>query len=97
MNIISIARSENTLSSMWIDKGSGKGYFSRSPQQAEVKFAFTNFGVSYGLQSCKLWPDRCAGVNDFFESYKSGDEYDVNAITHVMHVNSLVPGVLINK
>ena len=82
---------------MWIDAEPGKGYFCRTPQQTGVKFAFTNFGVSCGLQACALWPEKAAAVNAFFDTYKSGDEYDTDAITHVMNVNSLMPGFLIHR
>lgn len=80
---------------MWIDAGSDAGYFCRHPQQHSVKFAFTNFGVSYGLQSYGLWPEKVEKLNRFFDTYKSGDEYDRNSITHVMHLNSIFPGVLL--
>ncbi len=83
---------------MWIVTESGKkGYFCRQPTWTETKFAFTNFGVSYGLQSVKLWPERVSMLNNFFEDFKSHDEYDRKAITHVMHLNSLLPGVLIES
>lgn len=82
-----------TLDSLWCEK-EDKGYFCREPRQRHVKFAFTNFGISYALQAVKLWPERVAKLNTFFEEYKSDDEYDREAITHVMHLNSLIPGVL---
>ena len=86
-------RSENMLTTMWVDVTSDRGYFCREPGHKKVKFAFTNFGVSYALQSVGLWPERVDKVNAFFESYKSHDEYDTDAITHVMQLNSLLPGV----
>ena len=89
-----VSRSEETLASMWIEKANG-GYFCRQPQQRDTKFAFTNFGVSYGLASCGLWPDKVDKINQLFETYRSHDEYDTKAITHVMHMNSLHPGVLL--
>ena len=88
-------RSIGTLDTMWNATSSTSGYFSRDPRHTTLKFAFTNFGVSYGLQSVKLWPERVAKINEYFENYNSGDEYDSDAITHVMHVNSLMPGVLV--
>ncbi|XP_078611936.1 uncharacterized protein LOC144882189 [Branchiostoma floridae x Branchiostoma japonicum] len=91
-------RSETTLNSMWVEKGGlfakDKGYFCREPGHRGVKFAFTNFGVSLGLQAAGVWPERVEKLHGFFESYKSNDEYDTDAITHVMHCNSLFPGVL---
>jgi hypothetical protein len=37
----------------------------------------------------------CRGLNAHFEQYRSGDEYDRAAITHVMACNSHFPGRLI--
>ncbi|MGO9607239.1 MAG: hypothetical protein ACLQAT_28255 [Candidatus Binataceae bacterium] len=83
------ARSLAILDRMWIDP---PGYFCREPEAHSVKFAFTNFGVSVGLQAVGSWPERVAGLNSFFETYRSGDEYDTDAITHVMACVSLSPG-----
>jgi hypothetical protein len=33
-----------------------------------------------------------ARLNSFFEAYQSGDEYDTDAITHVMAYVSFFPG-----
>lgn len=90
-------RSEETLAKMWIDADKNSGYFCRHPKQRSIKFAFTNFGVSYGLQSYGLWPEKVDKLNKFFESYKSGDEYDRNSITHVMNLNSIFPGVMLSS
>ena len=57
-----------------------------------VKFAFINFGVSICPQAVKAWPERVARLNSFFEIYRSGDEYDTDAITHVMGCVSSFPG-----
>lgn len=43
------------LNRMWIDP---PGYFCRQPELPQVKFAFTNYGVSVGLQSVGAWSDR---------------------------------------
>jgi hypothetical protein len=86
-------RSIKMLDTMWCEKDD-RGYFCREPRQRNVKFAFTNFGISYALQAVKLWPHRVQKLNHFFEEYRSNDEYDYEAINHVMHVNSLYPGVL---
>ena len=56
-----------------------------------MKFAFTNYGVSLGLQAVDEWPARVTRLNSFFETYSSGDEYDTDAITHVMGCVSLFP------
>jgi len=60
-----------------------------------VFFAFTNYGVSVGLQSVNAMDDRVGPLNGFFETYKSRDEYDRDAITHVMACSSWFPGLLI--
>ena len=72
-----------------------EGYFCRQPGHNKLKYAFANYGVSYGLQSVDLWPDRCTKINNFFVNHRSFDAYDCNSITHVMFANSLAPGVLI--
>jgi hypothetical protein len=82
-------RSLAMLDGMWIDP---PGYFCREPLQRHVKFAFTNYGVSIGLQAVGASAERVERLNRFFESYRSGDEYDRNAITHVMACCSWFPG-----
>jgi hypothetical protein len=77
------------LDRMWIEP---PGYFCREPYLRDVKFAFTNYGVSLGLQAAGAQSDRVARLNAFFEDYRSGDEYDTNAITHVMECTSHFPG-----
>lgn len=79
------------LETMWVDEG----YFCREPALREVKFAFTNYGVSVGLQSVNGMADRVEHLNEFFETYRSGDEYDDAAITHVMACSSHLPGALL--
>jgi hypothetical protein len=83
-----------TLESMWVDP---PGYFCREPGRPEVKFAFTNYGVSIGLQSIGVRPDRVRRLNTFFAGYHSGDAYDTDAITHVMACASHLPGELIEE
>jgi hypothetical protein len=83
-----------TLDRMWIDP---PGYFCREPGQPGVKFAFTNYGVSIGLQAVGVHPNRVAALQRFFATYRSNDEYDTNAITHVMACSALVPGRLIRR
>jgi hypothetical protein len=82
------------LDRMWIDP---PGYFCREPRQPEVKFAFTNYGVSIGLQAVEAHPNRVVALQRFFAGYRSNDEYDSNAITHVMACSALVPGRLIQR
>jgi len=47
------------------------------------------------LQAWDQWADRVDKLNDFFDAYKSGDEYDTNSITHVMACTSHFPGVFL--
>jgi hypothetical protein len=81
-----------TLESMWIEP---PGYFCRHPGLPQVKFAFTNYGVSLGLQAVGAHPERVRRLNEFFAAYRSGDEYDREAITHVMACTSYFPGEFI--
>ena len=80
-----------TLDHMWRQEG----YFCREPNLPHTKFAFTNYGVSIGLQAVGAMPQRVERLNEFFESWRSGDEYDRAAITHVMACRSHFPGHLI--
>ncbi len=79
------------LDAMWV----AEGYFCREPASRAVKFAFTNYGVSVGLQAVDAMPERVERLNEFFEAYRSGDDYDTAAITHVMACNSHFAGALI--
>lgn len=87
-------RSLATLDRMWVDP---PGYFCREPGLRDVKFAFTNYGVSIGLQAVGAHPDRVRALQRYFATYRSNDEYDRNAITHVMACSSLFPGKLIRR
>ena len=88
------ARAFQVLDRMWIDP---PGYFCRQPGLDEVRFAFTNYGVSLGLQAQRVWPERVHVLNGYFETYRSGDEYDVNPITHVMGCTSHFPGAFLSE
>jgi len=92
--IVQRQRCLDTLDRMWIEQ---PGYFCRRPEMTNVKFAFTNYGVSLGLQSAEVWPGRVAQLNRFFEEYRSGDEYDTAAITHVMACTSHFPGAFLRQ
>jgi hypothetical protein len=83
------SRSLARLDRMWVDP---PGYFGRALRQRHAKFAFTNYGVSLGLQAVGQDSERVDRLNAFFDSHRSGDEYDVNAITHVMACTSHFPG-----
>jgi hypothetical protein len=85
------ARCLSMLDRMW----KAEGYFCREPDLPRTKFAFTNYGVAIGLQAVGVEPERVARLNAFFEHYRSGDEYDKAAITHVMACSSHFPGRLI--
>ena len=69
---------------MWIEDG----YFCRESHLPDMRFAFTNYGVSIGLQAAEC----VERLNAYVEQYRSGDEYDRAAITHVMACNSHFPG-----
>lgn len=85
------ARCLHMLDKIWVDEG----YFCREPGQPRVKFAFTNYGVSIGLQAVHAMSERIGRLNAFFEAYRSGDECDREAITHVMACSSHFAGYLI--
>jgi hypothetical protein len=86
------ARCLAMVDQMWVNAG----YFCREPRARDVKFAFTNYGVSVGLQAVNAMPERVQTLNEFFETYRSRDEYDREAITHVMSCSSHFPGHLIS-
>jgi hypothetical protein len=87
-------RALRTLDAMWVDP---PGYFCRAPELRGTKFAFTNYGVSLGLQAANAWPERIEYLNTFFEKWRSGDEYDREAITWVMACTSHFPGAFIRS
>jgi hypothetical protein len=87
--ILQRQRCLDTLETMWVEP---PGYFCRHPGLRHVKFAFTNYGLSLGLQSVGAQPDRVQRLHDFFRTYQSGDEYDTEAITHVMACTAWFPG-----
>ena len=86
-------RSIAMLDQMWVEGG----YFAREPYLPGMRFAFTNYGVSVGLQAVGAMQERVERLNDYFETYRSGDEYDRAAITHVMACNSHFPGLLLRQ
>jgi hypothetical protein len=87
------ARCLSILDRMWVEVG----YFCREPGLRGVKFAFTNYGVSVGLQAVNTMPERVRRLNAFFETYRSGDEYDREAITHIMACSAHFPGYLLRN
>jgi hypothetical protein len=84
-------RGLRVLDHMWVEGG----YFCREPGARDVRFAFTNYGVSVGLQAVDEMPQRVRSLNAYFESYHSGDRYDLDPISHVMACSSHFPGYLI--
>ncbi|MGD0530989.1 MAG: hypothetical protein ABSA62_01590 [Methyloceanibacter sp.] len=86
-------RSLGMLDRMWQEQG----YFCREPYLPHMRFAFTNYGVSVGLQAVGAWPERVDALNAYFETYRSGDDYDRAAITHVMAASSHFPGLLLRQ
>ena len=91
---VQTTRALGTLDRMWVDP---PGYFCRAPGLPDVKFAFTNFGVSLGLQAARAMPERVGKLNAFFARYRSGDHYDRDAITHVMECTSHCPGLFLRE
>jgi hypothetical protein len=85
-------RSLAGLNELWVEP---PGYFCRSTFERETMFAFTNYGVSLGLQAVAAWPERVRLLNRFFGRYQSGDSYDTDAITHVMACTSHYPGLFL--
>lgn len=71
------------------------GFFARASYARGVRIAFANYGVSLGLQAAGVHADRVTKLNAHFEAYRSGDEYDREAITHVMACTSHFPGAFL--
>lgn len=90
--VIQRQRCLECLDNMWRPEG----YFCREPYLPDTKFAFTNYGVSVGLQAVGEMPERVRQLNEYFETYRGGDEYDSAAITHVMSCSSHLPACLIS-
>lgn len=86
------ARCLNEIERMWIDP---PGYVCREPRMRNVKFAFTNYGVSIGLQAVGEGAEKVYEIHDHFEEYRSGDEYEEAAITWVMACCARFPGLLL--
>ena len=87
-------RSLANLNLLWVDP---PGYFCRYPGMTGTLLAFSNYGVSLGLQAVRQWPERVQKLHEFFNSYRSGDEYDTEAITHVMACTAFFPGELLHS
>lgn len=86
--VIQKRRCLRMLDGMWQEEG----YFCREPHVPSMKFAFTNYGVSLGLQAVGAMSARIERLHAYFEEYRCGDDYDRAAITHVMACTSHFPG-----
>lgn len=82
------------LEELWVDP---PGYFAREPGLVGLKYAFTNYGIALGLQSVGEESERVQKLNEFFAGYRSGDEYDREAITHVMSCTAHLPGEFVRE
>jgi len=82
------ARGLQVLDHMWVE-GS---YFCRGPETRAMRFAFTNYGVSVGLQAVDAMPERIRSLNAYFETYRSG-RIRSRGNTHVMHAVRTFPAV----
>ena len=91
-SMVQTKRSLATLDELWIDH---PGYFCRAPHLCHIKFAFTNYGVSLGLQAVRRNPDRIVRLNQYFDHHRFGDHYDSDGITHVMVCTSHFPGAFL--
>ena len=85
-------KSLDALDRLWTDP---PGFFARASYARQVRIAFANYGVSLGLQAAGVHEDRVAKLNAYFDEYHSGDEYDREAITHVMACTSHFPGAFL--
>lgn len=85
-------RSIGALEHLWTDP---PGFFARASYLPQVRIAFANYGVALGLQAAGIWPERVERLNRYFESYRSGDEYERAAITHVMACTAHFPGAFL--
>lgn len=87
-------RALDALDELWTDP---PGFFGRASYARQVRIAFANYGVSLGLQAAGAHDERVAKLNGFFDKYRSGDEYDREAITHVMACTSHFPGAFLRE
>lgn len=91
-----IAASLTALDRLWVDAPGGRGgYVRRSSRERNFILSFGNAGVAIGLQAAGVWPSRVTALLEFFDAFRSGDEYDTEAITWVMWCCAHLPGVLL--
>ena len=92
--VVQRAKCIGALDRLWVDP---PGYFGRASDARGVRIAFANYGAAIGLQSQDIWPERVRALNEYFERYRSGDEYDREAITWVMACCSHLPGPFVTE
>ena len=88
------AQSIETLDLLWTWP---PGHFARASYAPQMKIAFANYGVSLGLQAAGLWPVRVERLNAHFETWRSGDDYDREAITWVMACTAHLPTAFLKE
>ena len=86
------AQALENLDLLWTDP---PGFFARSNYAPHVRIAFANYGVALGLRAAGVWPERVDKLNAYFEQWRSGDEYDREAITWVMACTAHLPGAFL--
>ena len=86
------ARALENLDLLWTDP---PGFFARASYAPHVRIAFANYGVALGLRAAGAWPERVDELNACFEQWRSGDEYDREAITWVMACTAHLPGAFL--
>jgi hypothetical protein len=82
-------RSLEALDDLWLEH---EGCFCRSTRERGTRLAFTNHGVSIGLQAVGEWPERVERIRAWSRTHRSHDHYDRDAITHVMACCAELPG-----
>jgi hypothetical protein len=92
-----LAQREQSLAALDFLWTEPPGYFARASYARQTRIAFANYGVSIGLQAQDVWPERVRALNDYFEAYRSGDEYDREAITWVMACCAHFPGAFVSE
>lgn len=92
--VVQRSRALAELDDLWNDP---PGCFSRGREQRGLVIAFTNHGISIGLQATGVWPERVAAMRRYFATFRSHDEYDTDAITHVMAACAEFPGEFLRE
>lgn len=85
-------RSLRMLDTMWLDD---VGCFCRHPGARDTCYAFTNYGISVGLQAVGAWPQRVARLHTGLEPQLAAVEPQLAAITAVMACCAHLPSALV--